>query len=212
VCALANQVSERKKESRMDWLTSLWLPILVSAAFVFVASSVIWMALPIHKKDYKKLGDKEPVLLGSLRAANLSPGLYMFPGCDPKTMKNDPAAIERFKAGPWGVLTMMPKPWNMGQMLGLWLLNCLIISALVAYVTGNALPAGTEYLKVFRIAGATAFLAYCGSAMCDSIWKGRPWSQLPGALFDGIVYALVTAGVFGWLWPEATLGDVMPRA
>jgi hypothetical protein len=33
---------------------------------------------------------------------------------------------------------------------------------------------------------------------------GMPWSHVPGRVFDGVVYALLTAGVFGWLWPHAT--------
>ena len=41
---------------------ALWLPILLSAVIVFVASSIIHMALPIHKSDYRKLPDEAKVL------------------------------------------------------------------------------------------------------------------------------------------------------
>ncbi|MFN7019923.1 MAG: hypothetical protein ACK4WH_01175 [Phycisphaerales bacterium] len=187
----------------MDALISLWLPILVSAVVVFFASSVIWMALPVHKKDYQRLGPAEDAIMSAVKAARLGGGLYMFPGCDPKALKDDPVARQKLKEGPWGVVTLMASPWNMGRSLGLWILNLVLIGIFIAYIAGLALPPGAPYLKVFQIVGATAFLAHGGGVLCDSIWKGRPWSLLPGSLFDAIVYALLTAGVFGWLWPKA---------
>ena len=40
-------------------LSSLWLPILVSAVFVFIASNVLWMALPFwHRKAIEMCGAK----------------------------------------------------------------------------------------------------------------------------------------------------------
>ena len=35
----------------------------------------------------------------------------------------------------------------------------------------------------------------------ESIWKGQSWSTTLKFVFDGLVYGLLTAGVFGWLWP-----------
>lgn len=187
----------------MPSLMSLWLPILLSTVFVFIASSIIWMALPIHKKDYGQLGEKEDAVMSAVRSWGLRGGMYMFPMGDCKNTK-DPALAERMKSGPWGVFMLRDRPWNMGSCLGLWAVNILILTFVVAYVAAHALPAGAAYLKVFQIVGATALLAHGGSVMCDSIWKGRPWSHLPGALFDAIVYALLTAGTFGWLWPKAS--------
>ena len=46
----------------MAFLADLWLPILLSAVFVFVASSVLHMVLPIHKGDYKKPPGEDAVL------------------------------------------------------------------------------------------------------------------------------------------------------
>lgn len=68
----------------MTELASLWLPILLSALFVFVASSVIHMVLPIHRGDYRKLPQEDRVLDG-LRDV-VPPGQYMFP-C-PDSMKD----------------------------------------------------------------------------------------------------------------------------
>ena len=36
-------------------LAALWLPILLSAVIVFVVSSILHMALPFHKNDYRQL-------------------------------------------------------------------------------------------------------------------------------------------------------------
>lgn len=186
----------------MVTLQSLWLPILLSSVFVFIASSIIWMVLPIHKKDFKTLGDKEDGVLSAVRGWGLRPGIYMYPCCDPSKMK-DPVVLEKFKRGPWGNLLVMGGPPNMGVALTMWIVNLLIVSTLVAYVASHTITPGAKYLEVFRIAATVSVLAYAGNALTDSIWKGRPWSHLPGAIFDGAVYAGLTAGTFSWLWPKA---------
>lgn len=187
----------------MVQLASLWLPILVSAAAVFFASSLVWMALPIHRNDYKKLGEKEDSITAAIRSWGLSPGLHRFPSCDPESIKGDPQAQERMKTGPWGVITIMSSAPNMGKLLGLWMVNLVILTTLIAYVASRGLPAGTDYLRVFQVVGVTALLAHAGNALTDCIWRGRPWSHLPGAVIDGVIYAGITAGMFGWLWPKA---------
>lgn len=35
----------------MGFFTQLWLPIVLSAVIVFFASSILWMALPLHTKN-----------------------------------------------------------------------------------------------------------------------------------------------------------------
>ena len=185
----------------MVQLSQLWLPILLSAVAVVIGSFTC-MALPIHRHEYKRMGDQEKTVLDAIRSWGLAGGMYMLPSYDPKD-RNSPEAKERDAKGPWGIMTLRDKPWNMGQMMGLWVLNALIISVFVAYIAAHALPAGSPYLKVFQIVGAAAFLAYGGNALNDCIWKGRPWSTIPGALFDAIVYACLMAGIFGWKWPHA---------
>ena len=59
-------------------LTALWLPVLLSAVLVFIASSIIHMALGYHRSDYKPLPDEDK-LLPVLRGASLQRGLYVFP-------------------------------------------------------------------------------------------------------------------------------------
>jgi hypothetical protein len=183
-------------------LAALWMPILLSAVLVFIASSILWMALPIHKHDYKNPGDKEGPLLDLLRTHRFAPGVYYVPWCHGK--EKEPATQEKLKSGPWAMLTVMPGGPNMGKMLGTWFLHLLIVAVFVAYIAAHAgLNPGVRYLSVFRIVGAAALLAHGGYALPMAIWHGMPWSQLPGRLFDSIIYALLTAGTFAWLWPHA---------
>ena len=51
---------------------SLWLPVLLSAAAAFAASTVIHMLLGYHSRDYKKAPDEDG-LLEALRGFDLPP-------------------------------------------------------------------------------------------------------------------------------------------
>jgi len=180
-------------------LAALWLPIVLSAVIVFVASSIVHMVLPFHKSDYKKLPDEEPA-----RAAlrGVSPGVYMIPACDHKNMK-DPAMQEKFKQGPVGSIVIRPSGMiNMGSFLGLWFGYCLVISFFVGYLAAHTMAPGAHYLEVFRVVGTAAFLAYGLAQLPNGIWGGQPWGVVFKHLLDGLLYGLLTAGTFGWLWPR----------
>lgn len=187
----------------MSNLMELWLPILVSAAIVFVASSIIWMALPIHKNDYKGAAAAEGPLLDTLRAAALKPGVYMLPWCN-GGKDNAEATKAKMAAGPWAMIYVMKGNCGMGRTLGLWFVHLVIVGVFVAYVASHAnLGPAPHYLSVFRVVGAAALLAHAGYALPMCIWHAHPWSLLPGKLFDAVVYSLLTAGTFAWLWPKA---------
>ena len=182
-------------------LMSLWLPILLAAVVVFVASFVLHMVLPYHWSDYAKLPD-EAGATSALRG--VPPGDYLFPKVGtPKEMK-DPAFLEKWRAGPVGRLTILktgPAP-AMGKSLALWFLFCVVVSIFSAYIAGRALHTGSAYLEAFRFAGATAFAGYALGQWPESIWMGRPWSTTVKSTVDGLIYALLTGGIFGWLWPR----------
>ena len=55
---------------------------------------------------------------------------------------------------------------------------------------------------VFRVAGTAAFMAYGLGNLSNGIWKGQPWGMTLKEAADGLVYGLLTAGTFGWLWPH----------
>ena len=180
-------------------LGALWLPIVLSAVIVFIASSIAHMVLPYHKSDYKKLPN-EDAAAAALRGAPA--GMYIIPYCDHGNMKS-PEVQEKFKTGPVGtVLLRQPGMINMGKFLGLWFAFCLVVGVFAAYISGRTLAPGTQYLQVFRVAGATSFMAYGVGNLANGIWKGEPWSVVIKEVIDGLVYALLTAGTFGWLWPK----------
>ncbi len=182
-------------------LSELWLPILLSAVFVFVASSILHMVLPIHRSDFKKLPGEAEVL-EAMRKQRVGRGSYMFP-C-PASMKEmcTPEMMEKYKAGPVGHVTVLENgPPNMGKSLVLWFLYSLLISVFVAYIGRLALGTDAGYRMVFRVTGTVAVLAYALAGIPDSIWKGQSWSTTMKFVFDGVVYGLVTGGTFGWLWP-----------
>jgi hypothetical protein len=58
-------------------LAALWLPILLSAVIVFIASSIMHTVLPYHRGDYRGLPDEDN-LLASLRGAGLTRGFIFF--------------------------------------------------------------------------------------------------------------------------------------
>jgi hypothetical protein len=182
-------------------LTALLLPMLLAAVIVFVASSIIHMVLKYHQSDYRQLPEEDKIL-AALRPAGLQKGLYVFPYSTHKDMKS-PSIQEKYKQGPVGMLTVFPSaPPAMPKFLGLWFAYCLLIGLFVAYLTGHTVAPGARYLAVFRVAGTAAFLAYGLGPLVNGIWKGQPWSMVFKEAFDGLVYALLTAGTFGWLWPH----------
>lgn len=183
----------------MVTLSMLWLPILLSALFVFLASNILWIALPFwHNRDYLRLSDEKPVLNA---LANAKPGQYVVPLMDWKKMT--PEQREESQRGPAAyMLVRNPSPFSLGRTLSLYFLYALVVSIFVAYVTGRTRPAGSEYLEVFRIAATVGFLAYGLRGVPDSVWYGKPWKVTFKEMIDGLIYGLLMGGVFGWLWPS----------
>lgn len=181
---------------------SFWLPILLSAAIVFIASSILHMLLPFHRSDYRKLPDEDGAM-EALRRFSIPPGDYLFPCVsNPKEMK-EPAFREKWNKGPVGLMTVMESgPPAMGKSLALWFVYCAVVGVFAAYVSGRALAPGARYLAVFRFAGVTAFLGYALALWQNTIWYKRAWITTLKSTVDGLVYGLLTAGTFGWLWPR----------
>jgi len=183
-------------------IPSLWLPILLSAVAVFIASSVIHMFLGYHAADYQKLPAEDDVM-AALRKFDIPPGDYLVPCAGSAKAMKDPAFMEKFKAGPRAMMTFMGSgEMNMGPQFIQWFLYCILIGVTAAYISGRALGPGAHYLKVFRFAGATAFYGYTLGSWPASIWYKKSWGTTLRGTFDGLIYALLTAGFFGWLWPR----------
>ena len=186
----------------MTGLDALWLPILLSSVIVFLVSSGIHMASPWHKSDYPKVPNEDKVM-DALRPLAIPPGDYMIPRPSSTQEMRSPAFVEKIKKGPVMILTVWANgPAPIGTSLILWFLYAAVVGLFAAYVAGRALPVGADYLHVFRFAGVSAFLGYSVALWQMSIWYHRAWSTTIKATVDGLIYALLTAGTFGWLWPR----------
>jgi len=182
-------------------IISLWLPILLSAVVVFIISSVLHMVFTYHNNDFKKTPSEDQVM-NDLGKYDIPPGDYVIPFAADNKERNTPEFKEKLNKGPLAFVTMLPKGQiNMGSSLVMWFIYCIIVSIFAAYIASRALPPGTDYLAVFRFVGATSFLGYSLALMQNSIWFRKSWSATIKSMFDGLIYALFTAGVFGWLWP-----------
>ena len=85
--------------------------------------------------------------------------------------------------------------------MAIYFLFCLVISILAGYLGSISLQVGADYLAVFQVVGTAAILGYAGNRVSEAVWFGRSWSSVCKEIVDGIVYGLLTGGVFGWLWP-----------
>jgi hypothetical protein len=183
-------------------LGALVLPIILSAVLVFVLSSIIHMALGYHNRDYTALPNEDAVR-AAIRSGNPAPRQYIIPYCAGAKEMGSPEMQRKYAEGPIAVLNIKAAGVvRMGPSLVQWFVFALVISLFLAYLASRTLPAGTPYLEVFRLVGAAGFLAYAAGQLPAAIWMGKPWAVAWKEVFDGLLYGLVTAGVFGWLWPR----------
>jgi len=183
-------------------LLSLWAPILLSAVILFLASWLLHMILGHHRKDVHQL-PQEDVILDALRAAQVAPGDYMAPYIASPAQMREPQFLEKKRRGPTVVATIMAGgEYSMGKPLAQWFIYLLVILLISAYVASRTLAAGAPYLAVFRVVGTVSFMGLAMGQPHQSIWWQRRWSTTIKYMCDGMVYALLAAGVFGWLWPR----------
>ena len=180
---------------------SLWIPVIVAAVVVFIASAILHMVLKYHKADYRPLPNDDAVR-DILRGT--PPGTYATPHCPDMKQLAEPAVREKFEKGPVALVTLMrPGPPTMGKQLTLWFGFTLLVSFLAAYVARKTLYYGTDGMVVMRVTGTVAFTGYAAARIMDSIWKGQPWSNTARELLDGAIYSVLTGLTFMLLWPSA---------
>jgi hypothetical protein len=186
----------------MPALAQLWAPILLSALLVFLGSSLVHMVLKWHNSEYKKLPGEDEIR-AAIRKSAPPPGQYVIPHCvDPAEQRKEENK-QKFVEGPVGMMIVMPNgPPQMGGPLAKWFAFNIVVAFFVAYVSSHALPIGTEYLRVFQIAGTVAFMAYGLGEVPSAIWFGKPWTATLKHLGDALLYGALTGGSFGWLWPH----------
>jgi hypothetical protein len=186
----------------MDFVSALWLPILLSALLVFSWSAITWMALPFRNNEWKGLPNHE-VVRQAIKTAGFAPGQYMFPWWEDMKHRRSPEAMAKIAEGPSGFVTIRkPGPMNMGALMAQTLVFNIVVSFFCAYVASHALPIGASYAQVFRLVGAVGFLAYGFATIPDSIWFSKPWRSSLLTLVDGAVFGFLMGGAFGWLWPR----------
>lgn len=185
----------------MASIAQLWLPTLLSAIGVFIASSILHMLLKFwHHSDYKGLSNEGEVG-AAIRKGGATAGMYAIPCCRMEDT-NQPETKAKFNDGPVGLLILrQPGPMKMGSSLIQWFVFCLIVSVFCAYLASSTLPAGAPLIQVFRVVGTIGFMAYAFGAIPAGIWMGQPQKIVIKDVIDGLIYGLVTGALFGWLWP-----------
>jgi hypothetical protein len=182
-------------------LKELWLPVLLSGVFVFVLSSIVHMVLRYHNSNFVGVPDEDGVQ-GALRPFAIPPGDYALPHADGMAAMKTPEFQDKLNKGPVIFMTVFPNgQMSMGKGLFFWFVYAVVVSLFAAYVAGRALPAGADYMAVFRFTSVTAFAGYVLGQWPNTIWYKRKLSTTLKYTLDGLIYALGTAGVFGWLWP-----------
>jgi hypothetical protein len=186
----------------MTGIVSLWLPILIAAVLVFVASAIIHMASPWHKGDYPALPG-EDAFRSAVGSLDIPPGDYMVPRPSSRADIHSPEFAEKLRQGPNVIMTVLPKGMmSMSRNFVLWFLYLIAVSTFSAYVVGRSTPPGAVYMHVFQLVSSVAFVGYSVALWQMSIWYRRSWNITVKATIDGLIYAFLTAGVFGWLWPR----------
>jgi hypothetical protein len=158
------------------------------------------MALPWHSNDFKKF-PAEDAVLDAVRPFNLMPGEYVAPR--PGSMKEmgSPEFQAKVKRGPQLMMNVLRPQSSIAKNLVVWFVYGIVMAVFAAYVAGLTLGAGAEYMSVFRVTGTVTFSAYALALWHDWIWYSAGLARTVRSTIDGLVYGLLTGGVFGWLWP-----------
>jgi len=179
---------------------SLLLPIVVSSIAVFVLSMIIHMT-PWHKGDYSRLPDEDGAMQ-ALRPFNIPPGDYMVPHPGSAEYMKSAEYDAKRVAGPVMVVTVLPSgPWQIGKILGQWLVFVLVVSAAAACVVAAMVPPGAHTHTVFHHIAVISLLSYAMGAVPMSIWYDRKWSTTLRTVVDAVVYAAATGWIFSMMWP-----------
>ena len=181
---------------------SLWAPILVSAVAVFIASSIVHMVLAYHHGDFRQVPSEDAVM-DALRKFNIPPGDYLMPRPAGRNAMKSPEFQEKFKRGPVVMMTVMSGRFDMAKQFGQWFVYLLFMGAYAGALAGLVLAPGADHHAVFHVVAVVAFAGYGLALWPLSIWYHRSWSTTAKGTLDALIYALVTAFVFGQMWPHA---------
>jgi hypothetical protein len=178
-------------------LMELWLPILLSAVALFIASFLSWMVLQLHRHDWRKL-EREDEFLEAVRGVGLPTGSYMFPGCGTPAEMRSEEYQRKYEAGPRGVMTVLA-PTNMGVNLTLTFIYFLGVSFCLGYLATLALPRGAAFMPVFRFVSTAGLLAFLAAIVQHAIWFR---ARIVGHVIESIAYAAIVGAIFAAMWPS----------
>ncbi len=178
-------------------LTSLWLPMVLSGAALFIVSFFAWTVLPHHKKDWIKLPDEDG-FQSAVRDLNLSPGNYSFPFCEGHEDMKSEEFKRRFAEGPSGTISVWSGPPQMGKNMVCTFLFFLAASFCLAYLATLGVAPGAEFMRVFRFIGTAGILTYSAAGIPNAIWFQQ---KILGNVLDGVAYGLITGLIFAAMWP-----------
>jgi hypothetical protein len=185
----------------MELLLPLWLPILLSAAAVWIIALVVWTALPHHKGDFIGLPDEDG-FMEYMRKSGIKPGNYGFPDCRSRAAMESEKVQKAWKEGPVGHLSVWRTPLTMGDKMVATFIVYLVVSTLIAYLTRVALPGAAPFAKVFQVAATAGILAYCFSSIPTAVWWGSYRRTIVANVVDGILFGVTTGVIFAWRWPH----------
>jgi hypothetical protein len=187
----------------MDTFVQLWLPILLSAAAVWVVSTILGMPFLHHKNDRVGLSPaEEDAFIGFLRTNGIRPGNYLFPDFRMREAMESEKVKRALEGGPVGHLSLWRPPLSMGGKLAATFIVYLVVSGVIAYLASITLPREAGFGAVFRVVGTAGVLAYCFSFIPSAIWFGAYRRAIVAGVFDGIVLGLITGAIFAWRWPR----------
>ena len=184
-------------------LLQLWMPIVLGTFIAWMTSGLIHMVIKYHNSDYHGLTNEDEVM-DAVGKGSPTLGIHTFPYCIEMDEMKDEAVQQRFKNGPVGIVTIFPNGLpNMGKLMVQQISFFLVGCVLIAYCATLALEPGAQYMVVFRFVATVGFLAFGWGVIPYSIWFGHTWSMTAKYLLDALIYGLVVAGSFSWLWPAA---------
>ncbi len=185
-------------------LLDLWLPILLSPVAVFILSFLVWTALPHHKSDFKKLPNEDGVI-SVMREQPPEPGAYMLPRAWTHAEVKNAEIAQKLTQGPVGFINIVPSGIpTLGKMGKKWVqlfVFYLVMSVLVAYVTGTAFAAGHPGMDVFRLSAMVAAMGHGAGVVTAAVYFGTPWSNTWKHVMDAVLYGVATGAIFAGLWP-----------
>ncbi len=189
------------RETTVTEFTALGLPIILTSIFIFIASAVIHTAMPWHKDDFSSVPD-EDAARAAIGGLQIPPGDYLMPKPASAAEMQSAEYKAKRKQGPVMLFTMLPNgEIPMGPIFIRWMVYLIVVTAFVALLSGAVLAPGASSPVVWHTTGGIAFMAYGMAQPQSSIWYHRKWSTTVKGLFDAAIYGVITAVVFGWLWP-----------